>query len=93
MDDSAGVGRDIAAAGVARDGWEELGARASAGLSGGCVGLRSLLVAGEDGRAHAVEGDGGVGLVVVSAGGVRGCEAGEAADGCGGLEQLLAPTF
>ena len=35
-------------------------AGASAGLSGGGAGLRALLVAGEDGRADAVEGDGGV---------------------------------
>jgi len=89
--DPAGVGRDVAAAGVARDGWEELGARASAGLFGGDPGLRALLVAGEDWSAHAVEGDGGAGLVAVGAGGVCGGE--EGGDEAGGGARLIIWLF
>jgi len=90
VDDSAGAGRDVSAEGVAGDGWEELGAGASAGLSRGDTGVRALLVAGEDGRADAVEGDCGVGGVVAGAGGVCGGEEDEGADGWGGRVALLA---
>ena len=65
---AAGTCGDLAAGGAARDGRKELAAAASADLCGGDLRGDSLLVAGEDRRAHAVEGYGGARGAVCGAG-------------------------